>query len=167
MKYVVIVAVAFLTTAAAAGEIVPIANDDGLTAQASVEALEGAAATGLGLSADASALGLQGSASAVPLTGLSTAEGLDGQGQGTGLMGFVDVPLPPSPPEPLLLPVPEPTRFELVDLHFEYNSAELAQTESAVIAELAAIITRTAPKRRSPNGHTDRRGDSDYNLALS
>lgn len=169
MKHAVILVIALLPIGAAAGELVPLADEEGLFAQASRNALEGEA-TVSGLSGDTPALGLQGSASTAHLTGQSTAEGLTGHGQGTGLTGFVDVPpSPPPPPLPkaVVPPLPEPTRFELQDLHFEYDSAVLAQTEAPMIAELAAIIDRAAPKSVTVIGHTDRRGDSDYNLDLS
>jgi outer membrane protein OmpA-like peptidoglycan-associated protein len=169
MKHVVILAIALLPINAAAGELVPLADEEGLFTKASGNVLEGTA-TASGLSADMPALGLQGNAYTDRLTGLSTAGSLSGQGQGTGLTGFVDVPpspLPPPLPEPVVLPLPEPTRFELHDLHFEYDSAVLSQTEGPMIAELAAIIDRAAPKSVTVIGYTDRRGDSDYNLDLS
>jgi outer membrane protein OmpA-like peptidoglycan-associated protein len=130
--------------------------------------------TAPGLSADTQTIGLQGSAPANPLIGQSTEEGLDGQsaeggldghGEGNGLTGFVAEPASElNVPQP---PPPEPIRFELRDLHFEYDSAVLAQSEKSVIAELAAIIVRTAPKSITLIGHTDRRGPREYNLDLS
>lgn len=172
MKHVYLLAVSLLPMSAVAGELIPITEAGELNGQASVEALDGTAAAP-GLRGQTQAIGLVGSGSPTPLTGLSAADGLDGQGQGIGLEGVVEVPpVAPTPaplpePEIVIVPVTEPTRFELIDLHFEYDSAELAQSESAVIAELASIIVRTAPNRITLIGHTDQRGDSDYNLDLS
>jgi outer membrane protein OmpA-like peptidoglycan-associated protein len=175
MKRFLVFAIALLPVDAAAGSLVPLTEDNGLSGRALGVALEGES-TSPGLSADRQTLGLQGDVPASPLTGLGIAEGLDGQGQGSSLTGFVAA-LPPPPPEPKAEPPsepedpppppPEPTRFELRDLHFEYDSAVLAQSETSVIAELAAIIIRTAPKSITLIGHTDRRGSRDYNLELS
>lgn len=176
MKRFVVFAIALVPVDVAAGSLVPIMEDSGLSGRAPGVTLEGEA-NAPGLSADRQTLGLQGHVPASPLTGLGIAEGLDGQGQGFGLTGFVAPPPPPPPPEPKAElsseskdpppPPPEPTRFELRDLHFEYDSAVLAQSETSVIAELAAIIIRTAPKSITLIGHTDRRGSRDYNLELS
>lgn len=172
MKHIMVSMVALLPIDATAGTLVPITEDDGFSAQADGVVLEGTT-TAPGLSADTQTIGLQGSAPANPLTGQGAEEsldgqsaegGLDGHGEGNGLEGFV--PAPPPEPEPEVL-LPEPTRFELHDLHFEYDSAVLAQSEESVIAELAAIIVRTAPKSITLIGHTDRRGSREYNLELS
>lgn len=175
MKRFVVFAIAFLPVDAAAGSLVPITEDSGLSGWAPDVALEGEA-TAPGLSADKQTLGLQGHVPASPVTGLGILEDLDGQGQGFGLTGFVAPPPPPplepkaeppSEPKDPPPPPPEPTRFELRDLHFEYDSAVLAQSETSVIAELAAIIIRKAPKSITLIGHTDRRGSREYNLKLS
>lgn len=176
MKRFVVFAIALLPVDAAAGSLVPLTEDSGLSGRAPGVALD-SASTPPGLSADRQTLGLQGYVPAIPLTGLDTAEGLDGQGKGSGLTGLVATPPPPRLPEPRAElpsepedpppPSPEPTQFELRDLHFEYDSAVLARSEASVIAELAAIISRRNPSRVILIGHTDRRGTKEYNLELS
>lgn len=166
MKHILALAVALSPTIAIAGTLTPLTEGEGLSALASGISLEGTA-TASGLSASAPLLGLRGRAPITPIDGLSLEGGLDGLGDGSALTGFAIAPPPPPPPEAVVEPLPEPIRFNLSDLHFEYDSATLMDTERPVIAELAAIIVRTAPKSITLIGYTDRRGETSYNLQLS
>ena len=172
MKLASVFAVYFLPTVVVAGSLFPLVDDAGLSAHSLGVPLEGVASE-TNLSAAAPLPGLEGRAPEVLLDGQSVMEGLDGIGTGRGLTGFVSYPVPKPEteglptPEPEVRRAPEPIQYELRDLHFEIDSAVLAQAERTVIAELAAIIDQTRSKSITLIGHTDRRGSSNYNLWLS
>lgn len=169
MKHLLLTIATLLPSSLIAGSLVQITEDDGISGSSPTFTLESTDAdtrlsagdVGQGLLGQAPETSLTGTSNSDGLHGEGLAEDLHGEGQGDGLVGFV-APPPPSPE-----PEPEPIRFELHDLQFEYDSAVLAQTETSVIAELAAVIDRVAPRNITLVGHTDRRGSAEYNLDLS
>jgi len=170
MKYFVLAMTTLFPFSLAAGSLVPITEDDGLSGRSPSFAQENTHAT-VGLSTGETSAGLQGHAPESLLVGTSDVDGLHGEGHGEGLDGkrqggpLIGFVAPPPPPEPA--PAPEPIRFELRDLQFEYDSAVLTQAEASIIAELAAVINRTGPVSITLIGYTDRRGSAQYNLRLS
>lgn len=161
MKPILLFSVAVLPTGLFAGELVRIVESDGFSSQASGHARSGAASR---LNAGVQAPSLQGKAARAPMTGLIAAQGLDGQGHGPGAIGIVATP---PAPQPVVIPEPQPIRFELRNLHFEYDSALLAKSDASVIADLASMIDLHMPSKITLIGHTDRRGTAAYNLELS
>lgn len=178
MKHLVLAIVTLFPSGLLAGSLVQITESESISGGSPGFSLEGSNAD-TGIRADSTAAKLHGQAPEAPLTGSSNSsglrgeglrEGLQGQGEGEQLRGFVTPP-PPTPPLPTSKPEPEPEpetiKFELRDLQFEYDSAVLSQSETSVIAELAAVIERLTPQSITLVGYTDRRGSAQYNLNLS
>ncbi|MCF7779330.1 OmpA family protein [Sulfitobacter sp. M220] len=117
---------------------------------------------------------LTGSGGGAGLAARQTDKGLIAKAEGTGLIGRTEVRILEgyggagelsaeiSPP-----PQPPPVRYVLADLRFDHDSAVLARTENAIIADLAQVIRDAAPACVHLTGHTSRLGPAALNQELS
>ncbi|MEX2648139.1 MAG: OmpA family protein [Alphaproteobacteria bacterium] len=64
-------------------------------------------------------------------------------------------------------PAPEEAPPSKFIIYFGFDVAEVAQSAMGVIAEIAGMAAEQGPSKITVQGHADRAGSDDYNLALS
>lgn len=76
--------------------------------------------------------------------------------------------VPREAPAPIVVaPTPEPMKFVLKDVNFEFDKSNLTPSAQAILDDAAAYISAHPTIRYEINGHTDSRGSDNYNEGLS
>ena len=63
--------------------------------------------------------------------------------------------------------MPEPPKFVLNDVNFEFDKSNLTPAAQTILDDAAGFISGHPDVRYQINGHTDSRGSDTYNQALS
>jgi outer membrane protein OmpA-like peptidoglycan-associated protein len=83
----------------------------------------------------------------------------------------VPVPLPlappPPPPPPALVPVVEPVKIILEDIHFDFDKATLTKVATGILDSNIKTLKENPGANVQIEGHTCAHGAEDYNMALS
>jgi len=76
--------------------------------------------------------------------------------------------IPREAPSPIVVaPMPEPPKFVLKDVNFEFDKSSLTPSAQAILDDAAGFISGHPGIRYEINGHTDSRGSANYNEGLS
>lgn len=71
------------------------------------------------------------------------------------------------PPPPVVEPMPEPPKFVLTDVNFEFDKSNLTPKAQSILDDAASFLSGHPDIRYQISGHTDSRGSDSYNQALS